>query len=725
MKQFKTESKKLLDLVINSIYTNREIFLRELISNASDAIDKLWFKNLTNENVSVDRSGLAIRVAFDKDARTITVSDNGIGMTQEELDKNLGTIAHSGSEAFKTANAEQQGSAVDIIGQFGVGFYSTFMVGSKVRVVSRAFGSEKAYAWESDGVSGYTVSEAAPGELDADGEHGTRVTVTLRPSQAGAAASSAAASSAAASAGAAMAESQDSDNDTESLLSEWRLKELIRTYSNYVRYPIQMLVTKRRQKAAADQDTAAGQDGQDGSAGGAASDVAPQNSAPEWEEYQELETVNSMKPIWQKRASEVSQADYNGFYKSAFHDFNDPARTFTLHAEGVVTYDALLFIPGSVPFDMYSADFEKGLALYSSNVLIQDKCADLLPDYFGFVRGIVDSPDITLNISRETLQKNSQLKAIGRHVGKKVRSELAKMMKEDRDAYGTFFNNFGRALKVGIYTSYGAKAAELADLLLFWSAREGRLISLSEYAQAMPEGQESIYYAAGDARTRLAKMPVVESALEHGHDVLLCTADVDEFMFQVMHSYHFEPPATDSAEPAETADTASSDGESSPQGSVSAAATAGPRDLAFSNVQSSGLDFATKEEKERAEAAGEKSKDVLDAVASALGDKVARVRAAADLGSSPARIASEGPVSLEMERVLSFNMGEEQTPRAQRVLELNIDHPVFEKLAAAQKDGHTSTLELYAGLLYDQALLVAGVPVEDPVAFAQNICKLM
>ena len=402
MKQFKTESKKLLDLMINSIYTNKEIFLRELISNASDAIDKLSFESLTNPDVHVDQDSLAIRLAFDKDTRTITVSDNGIGMTKEELDKNLGTIAHSGSEAFKEANADHQGQDMDIIGQFGVGFYSAFMVADKVRVVSRAYGADKAFAWESDGRSGYTIEPAAEGERSGENDHGTDVTLYLRPST--------------------------EEDNTDRFLSEWGLRDLVTRYSNYVRHPIQMMVTKSREKPKPED--------------------AGDDYKPEYEDYQELETLNSMTPIWKKRSSEVKQEDYDEFYKSTFHDWEKPQRTISFHAEGALSYDALLFIPSEQPFDLYSKDYEKGLALYSSNVLIQEKCADLLPDYYNFVRGIVDSPDVTLNISRETLQQNSQLRAIARRIEKKIHSELEDMRDNDREAYEKFFGNFGRRPQV-------------------------------------------------------------------------------------------------------------------------------------------------------------------------------------------------------------------------------------------------------------------------------------
>ncbi len=667
MKQFQTESKKLLDLMINSIYTNKEIFLRELVSNASDAIDKLVFKSLTDSNLQVDRSTLAIEVGFDKEARTVTVSDNGIGMTEEELDRNLGTIAHSGSEQFKkdTAGSDDESfsnGAIDVIGQFGVGFYSSFMVASKVRVVSRAFGSDKAFAWESDGVNGYEVSPAQPGERDGEGDHGTTVTLYLR-------------------------ETTEEEN-TDSLLSEWRLKELIRRYSNYVHYPIKMEVTKRRELPKPED--------------------ADDDYKPQYESYQELETVNSITPIWHKRSSEVTQQDYNEFYKATFHNYADPARTVSFHAEGRITYDVLLFVPSVAPFDLYSKDYKKGLALYQSNVLIQEKCEDLVPDYYSFVRGVVDSPDVSLNISRETLQQNSQLRAIARQVEKKIRTDLAKWVDDDREGYEKFFGNFGRSLKFGIYASYGMKAGDLADLMLFWSAREGRLVTFKEYVAGMAEGQDKVYYAAGESRERLEKTPAVKNALSHGYDVLLCTEDVDEFMFQAMRAYHvpevvgIEPTDDDPGTPAVPA-----------------------RDVEFANVADAKLDLATEEEKEQAEKVAGENRALIDAVKEALGEKVASVEVAAGLGDAPAAVSAEGPVSLEMERLMAQGPEAAYAPKAQRVLQLNPTHPVFAKLAAAQEAGDKDRVALYASLLLDQALLVAGMPVEDPVKFAENVCELM
>ena len=675
MRKFKTESKKLLDLMINSIYTNREIFLRELVSNASDAIDKLYLKSLTDASAQIDQANLAITVTPNKDARTLTISDNGIGMTAEELEKNLGTIAHSGSEEFKAANADKQGDAVDIIGRFGVGFYSAFMAAKEVSVVTRAFGSEECNRWTSDGVEGYTI-EAVPADDPAYRQTaGSDVILTLKDNA--------------------------DEASYDEYLEEYTLKDLIRRYSNYVRYPVQMMVTKSRQK---EKPEDAGDD-----------------YKPEWEDYQELETINSMTPIWRKRSADVTPEEYNEFYKSTFHDWEDPARTFSLHAEGTLEYDALLFIPGKAPFDLYSRDYEKGLELYSSNVLIMEKCADLLPDYYNFVRGVVDSADVTLNISRETLQQTRQLQAMERRIEKKVTSELESMRDNDREDYVKFFENFGRGLKYGIYQSYGMKKDELGGLLLFWSAREQKYVTLQEYAEAMPEGQKAVYYAAGDDRERLAKMPVVKAVLAKGYDVLLCTEDVDEFCFQAMRDFEAKglPKAYEDDAAREAAQKAQADG---------AEPETEDRTLELKNVSSGDLDLATEEEKKSAEEAAKANEDLFSAMKEALGEDVvtkvtvsARLTAADD---APSCVSAEGPVSLEMEKVLSAGPAPEDV-KSQRVLEVNAAHPVFAKLQAAQQAGDKDKLALYTSLLYDQALLTEGLPVADPVAFAQNVCKLM
>ena len=675
MRKFKTESKKLLDLMINSIYTNREIFLRELISNASDAIDKLYLKSLTDASAQIDQANLAITVTPNKDARTLTISDNGIGMTAEELEKNLGTIAHSGSEEFKAANADKQGDAVDIIGRFGVGFYSAFMVAKEVSVVTRAFGSEECNRWTSDGVEGYTIEVVPVDDPAYRQTAGSDVILTLKDNA--------------------------DEASYDEYLEEYTLKDLIRRYSNYVRYPVQMMVTKSRQK---EKPEDAGDD-----------------YKPEWEDYQELETINSMTPIWKKRGSDVTPEEYNEFYKSTFHDWEDPARTFSLHAEGTLEYDALLFIPGKAPFDLYSRDYEKGLELYSSNVLIMEKCADLLPDYYNFVRGVVDSADVTLNISRETLQQTRQLQAMERRIEKKVTSELESMRDNDRDDYVKFFENFGRGLKYGIYQSYGMKKDELGGLLLFWSAREQKYVTLQEYAEAMPEGQKAVYYAAGDDRDRLAKMPVVKAVLAKGYDVLLCTEDVDEFCFQAMRDFEAKglPKTYEDDAAREAAQKAQADG---------ADPETEDRTLELKNVSSGDLDLATEEEKKSAEEAAKANEDLFSAMKEALGENVvtkvtvsARLTAADD---APSCVSAEGPVSLEMEKVLSAGPAPEDI-KSQRVLEVNAAHPVFAKLQSAQQAGDKDKLALYTSLLYDQALLTEGLPVADPVAFAQNVCKLM
>ena len=660
MRKFKTESKKLLDLMINSIYTNREIFLRELISNASDAVDKLHFRSLTDPSVAVGRDDLAITVGFDGEARTVTVSDNGIGMTKDELDKNLGTIAHSDSFEFKAAQAEaaQQADApedgadvkglgdltdVDIIGQFGVGFYSAFMVGKKVRVVSRAIGSDEAWAWESNGIDGYDIKPAERAE------HGTDVVVYLKD-----------------------------DTDDESFgtfATEHGLTSLIKRYSNYVRYPIKMEVTRSRQKEV--------EEGSD--------------AAPEWETYTEVETINSMIPIWKRKKSEVTQEEYNEFYKTDFHDFEDPARTISVHAEGSLNYDALMFVPSRAPWDMYSKDYKRGLALYSSNVLIMDKCEELLPDYFGFVRGVVDSSDLTLNISRETLQHNGQLRAIARRLEKKIKADLANMRDDDREAYEKFFEQFGRTLKFGIYQSYGMAKDTLADLLLFYSAKQQKMITLDEYLADAPEGADAIFYAAGDSKERLAQMPLVTTVLAKGYDVLLCDQDVDEFCMMAMGTYGERPAEGDEA----------------------------PQPYFIKNVGSEDLGLTSEEEKKQAEEATESNADLFKAMAEALDGKVERVVVSTRLTDAPAVVTSEGGVSLAMVQVLKTQPGAEELPDLHLVLEMNDKHPVFATLQAAQEAGDAEKVRTYAGLLFDQALLVEGIMPDNPLAFAQAVAELM
>ncbi|MGN0035112.1 MAG: molecular chaperone HtpG, partial [Coriobacteriales bacterium] len=655
MRKFKTESRKLLDLMINSVYTNREIFLRELVSNASDAVDKLYFRGLTDSDVNLGSDELQIEVSFDKDARTVTVSDTGIGMDGDELEKNLGTIAHSGSQEFSAEHEQSAPSAssetdeadddladtsddvasdtdkkTDIIGQFGVGFYSAFMVAKHVKVVSRPYGSDQAWVWESSGVEGYTITE---GERSG---HGTDVILTLK-------------------------DNTDTENYDE-FLSEGTLQRLIRTYSNYVRYPIRMEVTKSRELPKPDD--------------------AGDDYVPQYEDYTEVETINSMVPIWRRRKSEVSDEEYNEFYKSNFHDFSDPLRTIRIHAEGKLNYDALLFIPSRRPYDLYSKDYKKGLALYSSGVLIMENCEDLLPDCFNFVHGIVDSEDLTLNISRETLQQNSQLRAIARRVEKKIKQELASMRDNDRETYEKFFENFGRGIKYSLYSGYGMQKDLLADLLLFYSAREKKMVTLDEYVEAAQPDQESIFYAAGDAVDRLAQMPIVTTVLGKGYDVLLCAEDVDEFCMSTLVSYGREGD-----------------------------------EKTLKNVAGGDLGLETEAEKDAAKAAAEENSALLEAMKNVLGDKVSEVTVSTRLTDAPACITAKGPISLEMERVVSALPNGEGV-KSERVLELNAGHPVFESLKAAQALDDSDKIERYTKLLYDQALLVEGLPIDDPVEFS-------
>jgi molecular chaperone HtpG len=677
MRKFKTESQKLLDLMINSIYTNREIFLRELISNASDAVDKLYFRSLTDSSVSINRADLAITVAYDSDARTVTVSDNGIGMTKDELDKNLGTIAHSDSYEFKAQRAAENDthtaentdpgevkgledlSDVDIIGQFGVGFYSAFMVGKKVRVVSRALNSEEAWVWESNGIDGYDIKEATR-----EG-HGTDVIIYLKDNTA--------------------------DESFDTFATEHGLTQLIKRYSNYVRYPIQMEVTKSRKVEAPAPESKEEE----------AEDTAAASSEPQWETYTEVETINSMIPIWKRKKSEVSQEEYDEFYKTDFHDFEKPARTISVHAEGALNYDALMFVPTHAPWDLYSKDYKKGLALYSSNVLIMEKCEELLPDYFSFVRGVVDSSDLTLNISRETLQHNGQLHAIARRLEKKIKSDLASFCEKDREGYEEFFNQFGRTLKFGIYQSYGMAKDTLADLLLFYSAKLEKMITLDEYLENAPKNADAIFYATGDSRERLANMPLVTTVLAKGYDVLLCTEDIDEFCLMAMGTY----------------------GEHAVEGNED-----NKQPYFLKNVGAEDLGLTTEEEKKQAEDATQTNADLFKAMVEGLGGRAEKVVVSTRLTDAPAVLTSEGGISLQMLQTLKNQPGAEEMgglPDAHLVLELNDKHPVFATLQAAHEAGDDEKVRTYAGILFDQALLVEGIMPDNPLAFAQAISELM
>ena len=633
-KQFKAESKRLLDLMINSIYTHKEIFLRELISNASDAEDKLAYKALTDDQVPVDRKDLKITIVPDKEMRTLTVSDNGVGMTREELENNLGTIAKSGSFQFKQDLAkEEKGEDIDVIGQFGVGFYSAFMVADHVTVVSRAYGSDEAWMWQSDGADGYTVTQC---EKDAPGSD---VIMHLK----------------------ANADEENYDQ----YLKTYKLQELIKKYSDYIRYPIVMEVEDYRQK---EKPADAGDD-----------------YKPEWETVKEWKTINSMVPLWQRQKSKVTAEEYNAFYKEKFMDWQDPLAVVHTSAEGAVTYKAMLYIPQKAPYDFYTREYQKGLQLYSSGVLIMDKCADLLPDYFRFVKGVVDSPDFSLNISREVLQHDRQLKVIASALEKKIKGELVKLQKEDPEKYEQFWTAFGSQIKYGVVADYGAHKDNLKDLLLFWSSKEGKNTTLEAYQGRMAEEQPYYYYACGESVDKIAKLPQVERILDKGYEILYCTEDVDDFVMQALGEIDGKKFKSATAEDA------------LPQ---------------------------TEEEKKAAEEKAEEGKPVLEAVKAALGDQVKEVRLSKILKSGACCLSADGPVSLEMERYMRKMEGGEHM-KAERVLELNADSAPYAALKKAVDAGDQDTVEKYAKLLYGQALLLAYLPLEDPGVYAQLVCSLM
>ncbi|RKJ39008.1 molecular chaperone HtpG [Acutalibacter sp. 1XD8-33] len=630
LKEFQAESKRLMDLMINSIYTHKEIFLRELISNASDAIDKLYYRSVTDGATGLNREDFFIRLEVDKDARTLTITDNGVGMTRDELDSNLGVIAKSGSLQFKKEDmGEEKPEDVDIIGQFGVGFYSAFMVSAKVVVESRAFGADEAWAWQSEGLEGYEIVES-------DYPHrGTRITLTLKP---------------------------DGDEENYSdFLEQYKLSGLVKRYSDYIRYPIKMEMQKSKLKEGT------GTDGKD----------------PEYETYFEDETLNSMTPIWKKAKSETTDEEMNAFYKEKFYDWQDPLRVIRTSTEGAATYTALLFLPKTAPYDYYTRDFEKGLQLYASGVLIMDKCPDLLPDCFSFVRGLVDSQDLSLNISREMLQHDRQLKLIAGRLEKKIASELKSMLQNDREKYEELWKSFGLQLKYGAYDNYGAKKEELQDLLLFVSSHEKKNVTLAEYVSRMKPEQESIYYGCGETPERILALPQAEALQEKGYEILCLTDNVDEFALRILEKYQEKP---------------------------------------FKNLSSEGLDLQSDEEKQRTQELADENKELLAAMGEALSGKVKEVKLSGGLKSHPACITTEGMISTEMEKVLNAMPAGEKV-HAQRVLELNPEHPVFQKLRAARDD--KDRLALYAQVLYGQALLVEGVPLEDPSEFARQVCELI
>lgn len=624
-KEFKAESKRLLDMMINSIYTHKEIFLREIISNASDAIDKLYFKSLTDTSVGMKKSDFAINIAIDKENRTLTVSDNGIGMTEEDLENNLGTIANSGSFAFKKDN--DLGDDVDIIGQFGVGFYSTFMVAKEVTVVTKAFGSDQAYKWTSDGVEGYTIEEC-------DKPDGVGTTITLKLKD-------------------------DTDDEKYSTyLDQYQIQSLVKKYSDYIRFPIRMEV----------EHTHYNEEGK------------------EPEVHKAIETLNSMTPIWKKNKSELKDEDYNNFYMEKFGDYEPPIAHIHSKNEGVATYDALLYIPARAPFDYYSKDYEKGLQLYSSGVMIMEKCADLLPDWFSFVKGVVDSEDLSLNISRELLQQDRQLKIIAKNLEKSIKNELAKLLKNDREKYEKFYSVFGLQFKFGIYQSYGAANETLKDLLMFPSSFDGKNVTLKEYVSRMKEDQKEIYYACGETKERIEMLPQLEKIKDKGYEVLYFTQDVDEFAIKVMINYDGKP---------------------------------------FKSISDADLDLDTEEEKEEAKKLDEENKDIFTFMQEAIADKVKTVRLSKKLKTHPVCLSSDGSITIEMEKVLNaMPQNDGNKVKAEKALEINPNHPIFEKLKdlyANDKD----KLKDYAKLLYDQALLIEGMSIDNPVEFANLVCELM
>lgn len=625
-KQFKAESKKLLDMMINSIYTNREIFIRELISNASDAIDKLYFKSLTDGSVGLSKGDFKILVDADKEARTLTITDNGIGMTADELESNLGIIAKSGSLNFKNENEEAKEKDIEVIGQFGVGFYSSFMVASRVAVVSKAFGEDVAHKWVSEGADGYTIEECEKENA------GTVITLYIK---------------------------EDTENeDYSQYLEQYRLSELIKKYSDYIRYPIQMEM---------------------------AHSVPDAENEGEYIEEISVETLNSMVPLWRKNKSEITDEEYNEFYKNKFYDFEDPIAHIHSKTEGSATFDALIYIPSKAPYDFYSKEYEKGLQLYTNGVLIMDKCADLVPDYFSFVKGIVDSADLSLNISRETLQQDYQLKIMAKAIDKKIKNELKKLLTNNREKYEEFFTSFGVQLKWGVYANYGADKDGLKDLLMFKSSKDGKYVTLREYIEAMPENQETIYYACGDSVEKIMLLPQVEAVKSKGFDILCFTDDVDEFAIQMLMEY---------------------DGKK------------------FANICKDELNLNTDEEKKALEEKNTASKDLFEEMKSYLDGEVSSVKFTNTIGSHAVCLSAEGYVSLEMAKILSQMPGGNEGVKAQLVLEINAEHKVAEKLFELFKNDK-DMLKTYTKILYSEARLISGLSIDNPTEFADMIADLM
>ncbi len=632
-KQFQAESQRLLDLMVNSIYTHKEIFLREIISNASDAEDKLAYRGLTDENVDIQRSDLKITISVDKENRILTVSDNGVGMTPEELENNLGTIAHSDSSMFKAAMDAEKGGDIDVIGQFGVGFYSAFMVSDRVTVVSKVWGADQAWKWESDGTDGYTIEPCSKDQP------GTDVIMHIKPN----------------------AEGENYDE----FLENYKLQQLVKKYSDYIRYPIVMLLDDYREK---EKPEDAGDDYQ-----------------PEWETVQEWKTVNSMVPLWQRKKSEVKPEEYNEFYKDKFMDWQDPLTVIHTSAEGSVTYKAMLYIPAQAPYDFYTRDYQKGLQLYSSGVMIMEKCADLLPEYFRFVKGVVDSPDFSLNISREVLQHDRQLKVIANALEKKIKGELLRLQQDEPEKYGKFWDAFGTQLKYGVVDEYGNNKDKIVDLLMFHSSTQEGMTTLKAYRDRMPEEQTCYYYACGETVDRIDSLPQVERIKERGFEILYCTDEVDDFVMKALGEIEGKK---------------------------------------FKSVNDEDALPQSDEEKKEAEEKAEEGKSVIDAVKEALGDQVTEVRASSILRTGACCLTANGPVSLEMEKYMRRREGADQV-RAQRVLELNPDSAPFAALKRAVDAGDTETVEKYSKLLYGQAVLMAELPLDNPSEFAELVSSLM
>ena len=622
-KQFKAESKRLLDLMINSIYTNKEIFLRELISNASDALDKRYYNSMTQKKETVDKDKLNIKILVDKENKLLTIEDNGCGMNKEELENNLGTIAKSGSLAFKEAQDKQDD--VEIIGQFGVGFYSCFMVSNDVTVISKSLDDEQAYKWHSKGVEGYTIEPTEKNEI------GTKIILKIK---------------------------DDTEDEKYSrYLEEFVIKNLVKKYSDYIRYPILMDVEHEKLK---------------------------EGSKDEYEKVKETETLNSMVPLWKKKKSEIKQEEYDSFYTSKFSDFSKPQKVIHTQAEGTFSYNALLFIPSHLPYDFYTKEYEKGLQLYSNGVLIMEKCAELLPDYFGFVKGLVDSPDLSLNISREMLQHDRQLKTLAKNIEKKINAELTKMLNSDRDEYIRFFNNFGSQLKYGAYDNYGMDKDKLKDLLMFYSSTDKKLTTLKEYVSRMKEDQKDIYYACGETLDKIDMLPQVEKVKEKGYEILYLTENIDEFVVHSLMNYD---------------------------------------EKKFTNICTNELDLDTEEEKEKLKKENEENKDMFDAMKEAIKDEVQLVRFTHRLKNHPVCLTSEGAISLEMEKVINA-MPTDQNVKAQKVLEINEEHPIANKLKELYKEDKDK-LKDYTKILYSQARLIEGMSVENPTEISNLICDIM